>query len=57
MRRRRSSGGVGLLASGITFLALEGRCTEPPVPPAVQCGRLYQLLTPGAVQTALGGGR
>lgn len=49
-------GGVGLLTSGITFLALDGRCTEPVVPPAVQCGRVYQLQTPGAAQLALGGG-
>lgn len=49
-------GGAGLLITGITFLALDGRCTEPAAPPAVQCGRLYQLSTPGAVQTALGGG-
>lgn len=49
-------GGAGLLTAGITFLALDGHCTEPAAPPAVQCGRVYQLLTPGAAQTALGGG-
>lgn len=49
-------GGAGVMISGITFLALDGQCTEPPVPPAIECGRVYQLLIPGAAQTAVGGG-
>lgn len=48
-------GGVGL-ASGSTFLALDGQCTAAPIPPAAECGRIYQLLAPGAAQIAVGGG-
>lgn len=47
-------GGTGLTASGVTFLAIDGQCTEDPVLPAVECGRVYQLLAPGAAQAAVG---
>lgn len=47
-------GGAGVLIPGVTFLALDGRCTQPPVAPAVECGRVYDLLLPGAAQTAVG---
>jgi hypothetical protein len=47
--------GVGLLAPGISFLAIDGRCTAEPVFPAVECDRIYSLLLPGAALTAVGG--
>lgn len=49
-------GGAGVLIPGVTLLALDGRCTQPPVAPAVECGRVYDLLLPGAAQTAVGSG-
>jgi hypothetical protein len=49
-------GGAGVAISGITFLALDGKCSVPPEPLALECGRVYQLFNAGVAQTALGGG-
>lgn len=49
-------GGAGLTTAGVTFLAIDGQCTAEPAPPAVECGRVYQVLAPGAAQAAVGGG-
>jgi len=49
-------GGAGVLTAGIVFLALDGKCTEPPVAPAVACGFMYQSTAAGAAQTAVGSG-
>lgn len=48
--------GGGLVASGAAFVALDGNCTDEPMAPALVCGRVYRLLTPGAAQLGIGGG-
>lgn len=48
--------GLGGLGAGIGVLALNGQCTSPPVPPAMQCGSVYDTKLPGAVMAVAGGG-
>lgn len=48
--------GGGLVAAGAAFVALDGSCTADPIAPALVCGRVYQLLAPGAAQLGIGGG-
>lgn len=49
------AGGAGLIASGATFLALDGQCTHDPVPPMVQCRHIYQTTAAGAAQVGAAG--
>lgn len=49
------TGGAGLLGSGAAFFALDGRCTQEPVFPSVECGRVYEMTTPGATQVGVAG--
>lgn len=47
--------GLGLLATGVTLLALDGQCRSAPVAPMLECDQLYSTQVPGAVLTAVGG--
>lgn len=48
--------GVGSLAAGVSLLALNGRCTSPPVAPILECEQVYNTQTPGTALTAVGAG-
>lgn len=47
--------GLGGLAVGGAFIGINGTCADVPTPPALECARLYNSLTPGIVLTAVGG--
>ncbi len=47
--------GVGGVAVGAAFIGISGTCVESPQPPALECTRLYNSLTPGIAITAVGG--
>lgn len=48
-------GGLAMLGFGGRMLYLDGRCTETPVSPSVQCKNVFDTTTIGAVLTVGGG--
>lgn len=48
------AGSMGMLAPGTYNLALEGKCVDDPVPPALACPTIYSGIPTGAPLVALG---
>lgn len=47
-------GGVGMLIPGVYNLAVDGKCVEEPVPPALACPTIYAGATSGAPLLTVG---
>ncbi len=47
--------GIGGLAAGASLVGIDGKCADTPQLPALECDRLYNSSTDGAVISAVGG--
>jgi len=47
--------GLGAIGAGAGLLGINGRCTQDPIAPALECDQVYQTRTPGIALLAAGG--
>lgn len=47
--------GLGAIGTGAGLLGINGRCTQDPIAPALECEQVYQTRTPGIALIATGG--